>query len=137
MKWFAHWKIVLCLLAIVVASGAAGGLIGYRAARQQIEQRNDPDNWNEHVGKVFDRTVKPTAEQGAKIQAHLDKAVRELQVIRLETIARSTNVISRLVAEVDQELTPEQKKAFEAMRPKSEEITLNLLNVKPPKETKP
>ena len=70
-------------------------------------------------------------------QAHLDKAVRELQVIRMETIARSTNVISRLVAEVDQELTPEQKKAFEAMRPKSEEITLNLLNVKPPKDSKP
>ena len=137
MRWFAHWKIALCLLAIVVASGAAGGLIGFRAARQQIEQRNDPETWNEHVGKVFDRTVKPTAEQGAKIQAHLDKAVRELQVIRRETIARSTNVISRLVAEVDQELTPEQKKAFEAMRPKSEEITLDLLNVKPPKDSKP
>lgn len=132
MRLFRHWKIVLCLLAIVVASGVAGGLIGHRAARQQLEQRNDPDNWNEHVAHVFERTVKPTPEQGDKIQAHLDKAVRELQAIRQETIARSTNVIGRLIAEVDQELTPEQRQAFETMKPKPGELTLDILKVKPP-----
>ena len=137
MKIFAHWKIILCLLAIVVASGFAGGLIGHRAARQQIEKRNDPQSWNEHVVQVFERTVKPTPEQGTRIQAHLDKAVHELQAIRLETISRSTNVIGRLVADVDQELTPEQKKAFEAMKPKPDELTLDLLRVNPPKDPKP
>jgi capsid protein len=137
MSLFRHWKIALCLLAIVVVSGFAGGLIGHRTARQQLEQRNDPRSWNEHVAQVFDRTVKPTPEQGGKIQAHLDKAVRELQAIRLETIARSTNVIGRLIADVDRELTPEQRKAFETMKPKPGELTLDILKVKPPRDEKP
>jgi hypothetical protein len=63
--------------------------------------------------------------------------VRELQTIRLETIARSTNVIARLVAEVDRELTPEQRQAFEAMKPKPGDLTLDVLKVNPPKDDKP
>jgi capsid protein len=137
MNFLRHWKIAVCLLAIVVVSGVAGCLIGHRAARKQIEKRNDPESWNEHVARVFERTVKPTPEQGAKIQAHLDQAVRELQTIRLETIARSTNVIGRLVAEVDRELTPEQRQAFEAMKPKPGDLTLDVLKVNPPKDDKP
>jgi len=137
MNFFRHWKIALCLLAIVVVSSIAGGLIGHRAARQQIEQHNNPESWNEHVARVFDRTVKPTPEQGAKIQAHLDRAVHELQAIRLETIARSTNVIGRLIADVDRELTPEQRRAFDTMKPKPGELTLDVLKVNPPKDSKP
>jgi len=89
-------------------------------------------NWNEHVTREFDRVVRPTPDQGARIQQHLDKAVRELQAIRLETIGRSTNVIWRLVAEVEQELTPEQRKAFDTMKPKPADLTLDVLKVKPP-----
>lgn len=132
MNPIRHWKIVLCLLAIIVASGLAGALMGHRIARSQLEARNDPANWNEHVGHEFDRVVKPTPEQGAKIQAHLDEAVRELQVIRRETITRSTNVIWRLVAEVEHELSPEQRRAFEVMKPKPSDLTLDVLKVKPP-----
>jgi hypothetical protein len=43
-------------------------------------------------GREFERIVKPMPEQGGRIQVRLDKAVRELQVIRLDTIARSTKV---------------------------------------------
>jgi hypothetical protein len=125
------------LLAIIVLSGFAGGLIGHRAARRQIEKRNDPESWNEHVARVFERTVKPTPEQGVKIQVHLDQAVRALQAIRLETIERSTNVIGRLVAEVDRELTPDQRRAFETMKPRPGELTLDVLKVNPPKDARP
>jgi len=123
--------VLACLIGIALASGLAGGLLGHRVARRQLEDRNNPQNWNEHVASEFDRVVKPNPEQGARIQAHLDRAVQELQIIRLETIARSTNVIGRLVVEVDQELTPEQRKSFEAMKPKPGELTLDVLNVGP------
>jgi hypothetical protein len=132
MTLLRHWKIALCLLAIILASGLAGALMGHRIARRQLEARNDPANWNEHVGREFDRVVKPNPEQGARIQAHLDRAVRELQAIRRDTVARSTNVIWRLVAEVEQELTPKQRQAFEAMKPKPSDLTLDVLKVKPP-----
>ena len=56
--------------------------------------------------------MKPTPEQEPRLQAHLDQAVKELQTIRGETIARGTNVIWHLFAEVEQELSPEQRCAF-------------------------
>jgi hypothetical protein len=131
MNLLLHWKILLGLAALMTVSALAGGLVGHRCARQQFESRNDPSNWNEHVSREFDRIVKPNPEQATRIQLHLDKAVRELQTIRLETIAQSTNVIWRLVAEVESELTPEQRQAFEVMKPKQSDLTLDLLKVKP------
>lgn len=56
--------------------------------------------------------------------------MRELQAIRLETVAHSTNVIWRLVAEIEQELTPEQRRAFEATKPTPSDLTLDVLKVK-------
>ena len=131
MSFFRHWKILLALAAVVAASGLTGVLLGHGMARRQFNTRNDPANWNVHVAAEFDRVVKPNPGQATRIQAHLDKAVRELQTIRLETIARSTNVIWQLVSEVQQELTPEQRKAFEVMKPKPSDLTIDVLKVQP------
>ena len=121
--------IVLCLVGLSLVSGLAGGLIGHRVARCRLEARNNPENWNEHVAQEFDRIVKPSPEQAPKIQAHLDRAVLELVAIRSDTITRTTNVIWRLVAQVEQELTPEQRRAFEVMKPKPADLTLDMLKV--------
>jgi hypothetical protein len=137
MNPLRSWKAGLCLLGIILATSLSGGLIGHRVARQQLDARNDPETWNKHVAREFDHLVKPTPAQGAVIQAYLDQAVRELQAIRMETIARSTNVIARLIAEVDKELTPEQRQAFEAMKPQPSDMTLDLLNVEPKPGAKP
>ena len=129
MNPLRSWKTGLCVLGIIVATSLSGGLIGHLIARRQLDARNNPENWNEHVSREFDRLVKPTPEQDTRIQAHLDRAVRELQAIRTETISRSTNVIGRLIVEVEKELTPAQRQAFEAMKPKPADLTLDLLNV--------
>jgi len=131
MSSIRHWKILLALAAVVAASGLSGVLLGHGLARRHFNTRNDPANWNEHVSAEFDRVVKPTPEQATRIQAHLDKAVRELQTIRLETIARSTNVIWQLVSEVEQELTPAQREAFEVMKPRPSDLTIDVLKVQP------
>ena len=125
------WQIALSLAGIATVSALAGGLIGHRIARRHYETRNDPAQWNVTVAHRFEALVHPTPDQSAKIQIHLDNAVRQLQSVRLETIAKSTNIIFTLVAQVEQELTPEQKKAFEPLRPKTSDLNLNLLNVKP------
>ncbi|MBN2508545.1 MAG: hypothetical protein JXQ71_17845 [Verrucomicrobia bacterium] len=131
MKALKHWKIVVALLAVTLSSGLAGGLIGHRLARQRLEHRNNPENWNVHVAREFDRVVQPSPEQQPRLQAHLDRAVSELRQIRKETIARSTNVICRLIADVEGELTPEQRRAFEAFKPKPSDLDLDLLRVEP------
>ena len=126
-------RILADLVALAVVSAIVGGLIGRRIGRLEMEARNNPSTWNEHVSREFDRIVKPTPEQTPRVQAHLDRAVRELQAIRQDTVARSTNVIGRLIAEVEKELTPDQRKAFETMKPKPGDLDLDVLNNTPPK----
>ena len=131
MKISRHFKTILALTTLLLAATLAGFLAGHRFARKQIEVRDDPGTWNEHVSREFERIVRPTPEQEPKIEASLDRAVRQLQGIRLDTIARSSNVIWRLIAEVEQELTPEQRKAFELMKPRPADLNLDVLKLKP------
>lgn len=133
MKNVRYWKIVLCLLALAAVSGMAGGFVGYRLARHRLEQRDNPETWNETAMRTFDRTVQPGPEQRVKIKASLDTAIEALKAIRADTIARSTNVIWRLVEQVEKELTPEQAAAFAKMKPSQQDLsTLEVLHVDAP-----
>lgn len=128
------WKIILCLLALIAVSSAAGAMIGRRWARAEMAQRDNPETWNEAALRTFERTVRPTPEQRPKIEATLAAAIEELKAIRADTIVRSSNVIWRLVAEVERELTPEQREAFQAMKPRQQDLsTLDVLQVEPAK----
>lgn len=137
MKLIRSWKSALCLAGIVLAAGLCGVLLGHRIARRQFETRANPESWNAHVTREFDRLVKPTPEQATVIQGYLNRAVDELQTIRLDTISRSTNVIWRLVGEVERELTPEQRRAFEAMKPRAADLSLDVLDLDAPASNPP
>jgi hypothetical protein len=124
------WKIVVCLAGLVLVSGLLGGLVGQRYARREFQQRSDPSHWNETAMRDFERTVKPTPEQRQKIQDHLDLAVEELKNVRAETVRRSAEIVMRLVGQVENELTPEQRVAFERLKPKQSDLSdLDVLNV--------
>ncbi len=131
MNFRRYGLIIVCLVILVLLSGVAGGLIGHRVARCRLEARNNPENWNEHVSQEFQRIVKPTPEQVPKIQAHLDRAIQDLVLIRSQTIVLTTNVIWRLVADVERELTPEQRRAFEVMKPRPADVSIDMLKVVP------
>jgi hypothetical protein len=129
------WKTVLCLAALVLVSGLLGGLIGRQWTRMEFERRSDPSYWNQTAMRDLDRTLKPTPPQRRKIQEQLDAAVEELKGVRAETIRRSAAIVMRLVDQVDDELTPEQRVAFTRMKPKPSDLAnLNLLNVETPKK---
>ena len=126
-------KIALGLAALVLASGFAGTLLGRRLTREEQRRQDNPETWNAAAMRTFEHTVRPTPEQRAKIQAYLDRAVTDLKAIRADTIARSTNVIWRLVDQVERELTPEQKAAFAPMKPNQNDLsTLDVLHVDAP-----
>ncbi len=133
MNLSRSWKIGSGLVALIAVSALTGALVGHCLARKQLEARNNPQTWNKHVTREFNRIVKPTPEQAARIQVYLDNAVRELQEIRRDTIGRSTNVIWRLAAEVDRELTPEQQRAFRTMT-RPDKLGLEVLHLPPAKQ---
>jgi hypothetical protein len=118
------------LIALILVSGLLGGLLGRRYAQIECARRSDPSHWNVAAMRALQRTVKPTPAQREKLQQDLDAAVEQLQAIRADTIARSSQVVRQLVAQVEKELTPEQRVAFQRIVPKESEFSnLNLLNV--------
>ena len=127
-------RIAVYLALFGLACGLVGGLVGRRIALLELESRNNPHTWNEHVSHEFQRLVHPTEAQRPRVQAHLDHAVKELREIRRDTLLRSTNVIWQLVQRVEAELSPEQRKAFEAMKPAPGDLDLDLLNTSPDSE---
>lgn len=127
-------RIAVYLALFGLACGLVGGLVGRRIALLELESRNNPQTWNEHVSHEFQRLVHPTEAQRPRVQAHLDHAVKELREIRRDTLLRSTNVIWQLVQRVEAELSPEQRKAFEAMKPAPGDLDLDLLNTSPDSE---
>src|SRR4051812_1311820 len=105
----ARWKITCILVAIVLVSGLAGGFAGFRWAKAVFRKRSNPEDWNVQAMRKLESGLHPTPEQHVRMQAILDDGVEELKGIRIETIAKSNTVLERMIAAVDQELTPEQR----------------------------
>ncbi|MCY2995023.1 MAG: hypothetical protein NTY19_45250 [Planctomycetota bacterium] len=67
------------------------------------------------------------------VRSHLPRRSTEedlAQDVRAETIRHSAEIVLRLVGQVDRELTPEQRLAFERFKPKPSDLSnLDLLNV--------
>jgi len=124
------WKTAACLVALALVSGLVGALLGRRWARTEFDRRSDPSHWNERAMHDLEQTVKLTPQQRQTIQRQLAAAVEELKGVRKDTLSRSTAIVMRLLDEVDQDLTPEQRPAFQRIRPKPERFSnLNVLNV--------
>lgn len=119
--------IVAALAGIAIVSGFAGGAIGFRLGREAARDRANPETWHERASRRFEEIVRPTPDQAPRLDAHLQAALAELRDIRRDTIARSAAVIDRLVTRVEAELTPEQKAAFEKLKPRREEVGLEFL----------
>ncbi len=134
MKWAANKKIVLQLGAIILLSGVIGGLVGFRVAVQVFKRKTNPEQWNVSVMHHLERRLKLTPEQVVRVQADIDQAVEEMKGIRVDTIARTSQVIERLVGNVDQEMiTPEQKAEFAMIKKERHDASLELLLVEPRK----
>jgi len=128
------WKIGALLTAIVLLSGFAGYFGGFQVARAKARARSNPDSWNVSAMKTLDRKLKLAPAQHEKVQAILDSGVDELRGIRIDTIAKSNRVLERLIAEVGQELTPEQRVEFAKLKAERIQASLDMLKVEPRKK---
>jgi Spy/CpxP family protein refolding chaperone len=135
MKGRDWWTTLFCLVALVLVSGFIGVLIGRRYTQAEFQVRSDPSRWNETAMHDLEKALKPTPEQRQKIQEHLDVAVAELREVRADTIRRSTEIVVRLVGQVEKVLTPEQRVGFERLKKarQNDLADLEVLNVEPRK----
>ena len=127
----SRWKIVLVLLALVLVSGVVGALIGARIARDKARRRSHPEAWNVSAMRSLELRLHLTPAQKEKAQAILDSGVVELKSVRIETIAKADVVVARMIAELDRELTPEQRVEFAKLKDERDETDLDMLKVEP------
>jgi hypothetical protein len=130
MNYKRHGLILLCLVGIAAACGLAGGRIGYRLGRESMRELADPESWHRRAIRRFDEVVQPTPAQSEKVSAHLEAALADLRQARQLAVAETTRVIDRLINQVEAELTPAQKEAFQQLKPRREDLTLEVLDVK-------
>jgi hypothetical protein len=128
-----HWKIAIGLVALAAISGFAGLRVGQALARRSHGQ-GAAEAWPETALRSLDRKLKLTPAQHDRVQAALDRAIDKLKGIRQQALAETSVVVKELVAEVDADLTPEQRQAFAMQKPGAAQITLDLLRVEPRKK---
>jgi phosphomannomutase len=122
------------LLGIVLASGYAGARFGYDKAKRDMRARHNPEQWNERAMRGIEEGLKLSPEQRQKIQRLIDAAVDDMKVVRVETVERTTGIVKKLVVDVENELTEEQRVKFSKMKPKQSDMSLDLLKVEPRKK---
>jgi putative protein kinase ArgK-like GTPase of G3E family len=115
-------KISLLLSLLVVVSVAVGFFLGIVLSSVINKKKEDPAFWKKAATKHLEK-LQPTEEQRKKFEARTDSAVQELSALQKEGITRIWDVINRATADIDKELTPEQRVIFEKIKPreKSEE----------------
>ncbi len=134
MKFTGNRKVILQLGTIIVLSLLIGGFIGFRVTIHLLKKKANPEQWNISVMHHLERRLKLTPDQTVRVQADIDRAVDDMKGIRVETIAKTSQVIERLVADVEKEMvTPEQKAEFAKIKKERHDASLELLLVEPRK----
>ena len=110
-------KVILLLSLLVMVSVAVGFFIGIVLSSVINKKKEQPAFWKRAATKHLEK-LHPTDEQREKFEARTDSAVQELSTLQKEGITRIWDVINRAVADIDKELTPEQRDLFEKIKPK-------------------
>lgn len=104
-------KAVLLMMLLVGGGMIAGFFIGIILSSVIAKKKEKPDFWKAAVHKQLEK-LHPTDDQRKKFDARTNSAVQELVVIRKTAISQVWDVVERAVADIDKELTPEQRVKF-------------------------
>lgn len=111
-----------CLISVlIVVSVGLGFVLGILVSKGIQKKKEDPVFWKQAAMKQLEK-LHPDAAQREKFEKHTDQAVSELATLRQEGIQHVWEIVSRAVTGIQQDLTPEQKDAFEKIRPKPPEF---------------
>lgn len=110
-------KIVFLLSLLVLVSAAAGFFVGIVLSSVINKKKEDPKFWKQSAMKQLAK-LEPTEAQLKNFEMRADASVQELIEIRKQGIRDVWDVIERTLADVEKELTPEQKEKLKEIRPK-------------------
>lgn len=126
-----HWKITLIILALITLSSLLGYRIGFDTHRKAVTRAVSAEDWDRAAMRGLTEKLKLSQDQRDLAQAAIDRALLKLKGTRQQALAETSEIIKELLADVETGLTPEQKEKFAALKPKANQITLDLLRVEP------
>lgn len=123
-----HWRIVVCLAALIGASAALGGWAGWKCTQAKPNQdRAEP--WHQRAFRELSQEMRYSEEQLQLARKNADRAVQQLRELRDRTLAEERQILNGLLDELEADLTESQRKNFS--RPDPKKIRLELLYVDP------
>ena len=110
-------KAVLFMMALVIVGIITGFFLGLILSAAVAKRKENPVFWKETVHKQLEK-LHPTPQQRKMLDARTDSAVQELVHIRKDAVKQVWDVVEHAVADIDTELTPEQRPLFKSLKPK-------------------
>lgn len=110
-------KILSLLSLLVLASMGAGFFLGAIVANAINKKKENPVFWKQAAMKQLDK-LKPSPDQKKKLEVPIDAAVKDLADLRKQAIKDVWQIVDHAVIDIDKQLTPEQRKTFEKLKPK-------------------
>lgn len=119
-------KVFLLVSLLILVSMGVGFFLGIGLANAIQKKKDDPAFWNEAALKHLEK-LHPTNSQRERFKILVAATVEDLTAVRNDTLLKVRDAFALLVADVDKELTPEQREIFSKMKPKPEDLTIELL----------
>ena len=115
MTLLGKWKLSLYVLAIFLAGGGTGALLTWQVCQRFPVAPLTPEEIGVRLRGRFKSGLDLTPDQVQKIDPLIDRAMRQVEIIRKDTANRVFANVSNLHEQVVIVLTPEQKTKFDVL----------------------
>jgi hypothetical protein len=107
-----------CLMTLLVGFCLGIGFVFGILAHQAWKKKTEQPEFMKWVAMNHLKKLQPTPEQLPKLEAKVDTAITELMTFKAQALRNIWDILERTTSEIDQDLTPEQKKEWSRIKPK-------------------
>jgi hypothetical protein len=109
MRAAKHWKIIGLLLLVFFAGSVTGGVGTYLFTKRALEAAFDFDRWPDRGVRILDERMRLTPEQKVRVRVVQERLAGEMKEHFRQSMAESGRILLSGAAEIDEELTDEQR----------------------------
>lgn len=115
-----RWRSIAAVVLVFLCGGAAGALITLKVVTRRAVEGDGIEGWTGRGVPRLARALDLTAEQRVAIRAIMAEAALEMLVLRRRVQPEMREVAERASRKISEELTPEQRQRFEALRERAQ-----------------
>jgi uncharacterized membrane protein len=116
MRTSKYWKIIGLLLLVFLAGGVTGGVGTYVFTKRALEAAFDFDRWPDRGVRMLDDRLTLTPEQKVRVRVIQERLAQQMKEHFRDSMAESGRILLSGGAEIDAELTAEQRMIHAEMK---------------------